>query len=153
VNYCQNTNKKYARVDFQIFPDGPAATNILCVDENQHKGYGIDCDVRRMGDIVTALRIAGTSGPIRFFRYNPHGFKVDSVTKRTTKKEREARLLKTLRTICEKQGRGVEVYYFYYDVVDGELAITKERDTDGKLEYDIEFSKCIRRNLIRGCFC
>ena len=44
------------------------------VDEDQHKGYPISCDVSRMSNIVESLITNGNTIPIQFVRDNPHSY-------------------------------------------------------------------------------
>ena len=67
----------------------------LEVDENQHKFYERDCELVRQAKI--ALSYGGK--PVRFVRYNPDGFQVGRMTRRTMKEERMRTLLGTLQEI------------------------------------------------------
>ena len=67
----------------------------LEVDENQHKFYERDCELVRQAKI--ALSYGGK--PVRFVRYNPDGFQVGGMTRRTMKEERMRTLLGTLQEI------------------------------------------------------
>ena len=61
----------------------------LEVDENQHSHYDRMCEFVRQGKI--ALSCGGK--PVRFVRYNPDGFKVAGMTRRTRNDERMRVLL------------------------------------------------------------
>ena len=107
-----------ARGDFLL--EFGATVLILEVDEFQHSGYGVSCDVERMCRIIEALRIEGCELRIAFVRYNPHAFKVDGHVRRvrTTKRlERLAELLRKLQseTLDPKLMGDVRTYYMFYD--------------------------------------
>lgn len=114
----------YARVDFISVLNGKVIA--LEVDENQHDGYAVACEVARMVKLVEAWLLEGNSLPIRFIRYNPHVYRVDGTTTRTPKKTREARLLEAIREASEADGDGMQVRYMYYDVVSGRPEITSD---------------------------
>ena len=104
---------------------------ILEVDEDQHKSYGVSCDVSRMAEIVETLRVEGNTQRIVFIRYNPHGFKVDGVTKHTTKEERHRRLAELLCDLQAEEGKDdacdVRTFYLFYDTdADGEPAVFQD---------------------------
>jgi hypothetical protein len=61
-------------------------------DEDQHKRYERSCEFVRQAKI--ALSYGGK--PVRFVRYNPDGFRVGGMTRRTMKEERVRTLLCTL---------------------------------------------------------
>ena len=50
----------------------------LEVDEDQHKGCPISCDVSRMSNIVESLLTNVNTIPIHFIRYNPHSYKINN---------------------------------------------------------------------------
>ena len=128
----------FARCDFLL--DLGGGVIILEVDEDQHDGYGVSCDVRRMADLHQAFLMEGNTLPVAFLRYNPHAFKVDGVTKRTTKKEREARLLDVIRNWQHTPPGSLSIQYMYYnsETVDGKLQPVIWEDP----EYDSTMKSC-----------
>ena len=84
----------------------------LEVDEHQHKSYELTCEVSRMSKILEILTIQGNTLPIRFIRYNPHSFKLDNETCRTTQKQRHATLINTIYTTTFTTHFSVK-YLFY----------------------------------------
>lgn len=118
---------------------------ILEVDQDQHDGYGIACDLRRMTDIVASLRISGNTMRVAFVRYNPDSFKVAGNTKRTTTTTRHERLISVLRglesetvddaTLCDTR-----IWYLFYDVeADGKLSIFQDTSyADAVKEWLVE---------------
>ena len=49
--------------------------------------------------------------PIAWVRYNPHAFKVDGVTRRTTAEERQAGLVKFLKELSFDGAPAARVFY------------------------------------------
>ena len=115
---CALPGATFARGDFVLVFNNTVV--ILEVDEDQHKSYGVSCDVRRMADIAASLRIEGNTMRIVFLRYNPHGFEVTGRTKTTKRVTRHARLVSVLSELQnESAGSGAEsdvrVFYLFYD--------------------------------------
>lgn len=97
----------------------------LEVDENQHDGYGVSCDVQRMAKTVESLRISGNTLRIAFIRYNPHDFKVDGNTRKRSLQYRHEKLISLLREF-ETEPVGVEdlrTFYLFYDTDEDKPAI------------------------------
>jgi len=72
---------------------------ILEVDEEQHRAYGVSCDVRRMGLIVESLRLDGNTQRVVFVRFNPDGLAVDGAPRRTPRARRHEALVSLLREL------------------------------------------------------
>ena len=129
------TNRQFSRVDYRFdLPHGtayvevderghgqnrlvndPDATEVRCaVDSDSPYGYNVLCEQARMTDIVNSVTDPALIKPILFVRYNPHGFQVDGVTKRTTTRERLLRLKEVLE--AWRPTRALELQYMYYDV-------------------------------------
>jgi hypothetical protein len=114
----------FARVDFIIIINGKVI--VLEVDEYQHDGYGVACDVARMVKLFEAWLLEGNTLPVRFIRYNPHVFRIDGKRQNVKKAVRAARLLKAIQEASEADGDGMQVRYMYYDVVSGRPAIMQD---------------------------
>jgi len=105
---------------------------ILEVDQFQHDGYGVACDLRRMTDTVASLRIGGNTMRVVFVRYNPDGFKVAGRTKPTTRAKRHERLVSVLRTlesepVADATLCDTRIWYLFYDVeADGKPTIFQD---------------------------
>jgi len=117
VSYsCDNDiDNSSSRIDFVIeHTDCNGTFGIICleVDENQHEDRMLSCEVSRMSKIVEILTIQGNTLPIRFIRYNPHAFKQDNKTHRTTQNQRHDILLNTIYTITFTSQLSVK-YLFY----------------------------------------
>jgi hypothetical protein len=133
---CALPGATFARGDFVlVFGD---TVVFLEVDEDQHKSYGVSCDVRRMADIAASLRIEGNTMRIAFVRYNPHGFQVGGVTKPTKRKDRHARLVDVLSNLRRESTEAVtesdvRVFYLFYDVdEDGVPSIFEDDEYDAQ---------------------
>ena len=143
---CALPGATFARGDFVlVFGD---TVVFLEVDEDQHKSYGVSCDVRRMADIAASLRIEGNTMRIAFVRYNPHGFQVGGVTKPTKRKDRHARLVDVLSNLRRESTEAitesdVRVFYLFYDVDDDGVPSIFEDD-----EYDAQAKQWLASAIV-----
>ena len=83
----------HAYADFAL--PTPWGYVLLEVDEEQRKAYDPSCDVRRDFDMAASVAL-GSGHKLLVLRYNPDAFKIAGVTRRTTKKERRAQLIRLL---------------------------------------------------------
>lgn len=88
----------------------------LEVDEDQHRSYGINCELRRMTDVSRTLIMEGNTLPVAFIRYNPDTLEIDGVKQKVKKCVREANLLQLLQTYAFDRPFCVE--YLYYDMLE-----------------------------------
>lgn len=135
INFkCFKESKTCAFIDFVIYKS--THTILLEVDEDQHKySNTISCDVRRMMDSISAIRIGGNELPLLFIRYNPDSYKINGIMQKTLKKDREETLIKFINNyIPEKQ---LEIKYMFYDMHDNKPSITFSS------EYSKDIKKCI----------
>ena len=114
----------FARTDFLILLQGKVI--VVEVDENQHEGYGVACDISRMLRIYEAWIVEGNQLPVSIIRYNPHPFRVDGKEKRVTKKAREARLVEAIKEAGEGKADGLQIRYMYYDMDGGRPKIMED---------------------------
>jgi hypothetical protein len=116
----------YAYADFVIHTAWGAI--ILEVDEQQHAHYDASCDVRRDFDMAASVSM-GSGGKLVIIRFNPDAFKIGGVTRRTTKKERHAKLLVLLGELrCEPEQRLSRLFLFYDRAAqDSELPLVAEK--------------------------
>ena len=92
---------------------------VVEVDEQQHAKPGYACDAARMLDIFGAY--GGT--PVVFLRFNPDGFKIGGVTKRTTLPTRLRQLETQLRAALEQPPpRQLTIVRLFYDDPQGTVA-------------------------------
>lgn len=136
----------WSQADFLIVENGGVI--IVEVDERQHSdhSYTISCDTSRMGKMHQAFMLDGNTLPVAFLRYNPDAFKVDGVTKRTTKKEREARLLDVIRNWQHGPPGSLSVQYMFYDA---ETVNEKLQPLIwGDPEYDETMKLCCRSTIV-----
>ena len=104
-----------AYLDFVIV--APWGIIILEVDEQQHSGYPVACDIRRDCDIYASVAL-GSGQKLAILRYNPDDFRVDGVTVRVVAKERQRRLVEVLRTwVLEDPAPHMPFvrFFMYYD--------------------------------------
>jgi uncharacterized Zn-finger protein len=102
-----------AYIDFFLLINGCLV--FVEIDEEQHDGYGVSCDIKRMSDIRTSYTIEGCELPIIFIRYNPHTFKVNGNGVNIGRKYREQVLINYIKTI-PKNLPPLTIQYMYYDV-------------------------------------
>jgi hypothetical protein len=82
------------------------------VDEDQHKHYGVLCDVARMLDIIAEHMKTGRKEKRKLVRYNPDAFMVDFKRAKVLQKDRFAQLLEAIR---QEPGQQFEIKYLFYD--------------------------------------
>ena len=131
---CFKTDGHFSRIDFVI--DMGSFKILLEVDEDQHSWYDVTCETRRMADIVTASRIQGVTRPLVFIRYNPHACRHDGKLIKKLKKDREAELVKRIKTM-ERPRQDLSIMYMYYDM-EGDFPVVV-RDP----RYSPELAKCV----------
>jgi len=133
IKFCA-AGDTWASADFVL--SHPNACIILEVDEHQHLGYGVGCELSRMTKCVEALRTAGNETPIMFVRYNPHGFASNGRASRVPRDERQEKLAELLcQILASKEVPYVAICYAFYDSgLDGRPAILS----------DPEYPECAR---------
>lgn len=72
--WVTDTTREFARVDM-VVTDVTSCILLLEVDENAHHHpiYSVACEVSRMADVNTCLRLKGSVQPIYWLRFNPDG--------------------------------------------------------------------------------
>ena len=87
---------------------------LLEVDEEQRKAYDPSCDVRRDFDMAASVAL-GSGRKLLVLRYNPDAFKIAGVTRRTTKKERHAQLIRLLGELLAREPEApfTRLFLFY----------------------------------------
>jgi len=133
----------FARTDFVILVRGGVV--FLEVDEHQHDGYGVECEVARMVNIHSSLAAGGNRMPILFIRYNPHAFKVNGSTKPVSTIKRQRALVDLIKgCVLEEEGK-MEILYMYYD------ALSSEGETKAAIwsdpSYDAKILPCCRNPI------
>ena len=86
-----------------------------------------------MSKIIESLALEGNTLPVVFLRYNPNQFLVDGETCQTTKKDREAAMVKLLQdgnADIWNLGRPLSIMYLYYDQELGEPCVISNDDYD-----------------------
>jgi hypothetical protein len=107
----------YAYIDFAI--QKPWGVILLECDEDQHKAYDPSCDLRRDFDSCASIAL-GSQHKAVVLRYNPDAFKVAGVTRRTSKKDRQQKLIEILNSWEEDPapGLGFARFFLFYDAAD-----------------------------------
>ena len=88
-----STSTAHAFAEFAL--PAPWGYILLEVDEEQRKAYDPSCDVRRDFNMAASVAL-GSGHKLLVLRYNPDAFKIAGMTRRTTKKERRAQLIRLL---------------------------------------------------------
>jgi hypothetical protein len=134
VDYrCVAGGAGFARIDFLIPSIGTGSVKghvFLEVDEQQHEWYPQSCETARMANVTSSLRVGGNTAPIVWVRYNPHGFSVDGVSRRTTTMERLGALAEFIRALSFDDAQAVRVVYMFYDVTSGRPKILDDPEYD-----------------------
>lgn len=125
---CISDANKYARIDFVIELNGGII--FLEVDEHQHRfGYdSVNCDLKRMSYVMESLVYGGNTLPILWLRYNPNVYRVNGIKQLIRQYEREEILVDFMRNWSP--GSDMEIKYFFYNLVDGELEIHRNQEYD-----------------------
>jgi hypothetical protein len=97
---------------------------ILECDEQQHSAYPPSCDVRRDFDVCASIAL-GSQHKAVFLRYNPDAFHVAGATRHTSWKDREAKLIETLKAwdTDPVPGLGFARFFLFYDAESDEAAL------------------------------
>lgn len=127
---CIKTKEgKFCKIDFTMLTKDNCLIAIEC-DENQHKGYPVSCEIRRMNDIYTSL-LTGTPPlkGIHWIRYNPDKFKIDD---KESSYEGIKRLNKLKETIEKIQNyppkNNFTITYLFYDIFNNKPEIIIDKD-------------------------
>lgn len=132
INFeCINDmDTSYARIDF-VIDYCKNGIMFLEIDESQHKfgKYNIYCDLARMSKVIESIRLSQNTLPLLFIRLNSSDYKIDNITKKTTKKLRAERLIKFIQEFEFKNNNNdVQIQYMYYDMNDNEISIHNNED-------------------------
>lgn len=130
--------RTHAYVDFLIL--GKGCVIMLEVDEDQHCGYGVNCEVRRMTDIASCLHIEGNTLPVVFIRYNPDSFTMAGEGQRVSSSIRQMELIQVIRAIMEtkKELSPLTIGYMYYDSDEYGMPFILDEP-----EYDNTIKECV----------
>ena len=125
---CISDANKYARIDFVIELNGGII--FLEVDEHQHRfGYdSVNCDLKRMSYVMESLVYDGNTVPILWLRYNPNTYYENEIKQSIRQYEREEILVDFMRNWSP--GSDMEIKYFFYNLIDGELEIHRNEEYD-----------------------
>ena len=109
-------------------------------DEDQHKGYMISCDTRRMTEVRSVFTQDGNEMPLVFIRYNPDSFRIDGVLQKIKKKDRLKRYVELVRELenSEEEMMPLTIYYLYYDTTGDKLEIFYDPDYPQELKGNVK---------------
>ena len=128
--------RESAKIDFVLPAEKTQPKNntiiALEVDEFYHRREAQSCETARMYNCTTSWLMQNINAPPRvvWIRYNPHGFQVDGVTKRTGKEERQQKLLQVLERIASEPIDAdvprVRIIYMFYPTENGVPCVLEE---------------------------
>lgn len=123
---CSFSGSAYVKADFVMVFHNTVV--LLEVDERQHEGYGVSCEIARMAKIVETLRLEGNEMRIVFVRYNPHDFRIDDIKHSVPESQKLETLVNFLRMISTEAivpgACDVRLAYLFFDFQsDGSLSI------------------------------
>jgi len=101
---------RWAYVDFAIAVSWGYV--LVEVDEDQHRSYDVSCDVRRDFDIAASISL-GSNHKLRIIHFNPDGYRVAGINRKTSKAERITALV---RAIGAAEPTGFERLFLFYDI-------------------------------------
>ena len=110
---CKDTNDTFGLIFLEI-------------DEHQHNGYTIFCELSRMCKILESLTIDGNNVPIHFIRYNPHNYMINGIKQNISQSMRHHKLLEILNTTHFDVP--FKVQYLFYDMMNGKPSIMNDPD-------------------------
>jgi hypothetical protein len=121
VDYrCIDPSLTFSRLDFLLPYWKKRGQVIIEVDEHQHSHISQNCETTRMNNVVTSWLLGGAGdAPIVWIRYNPHGYKVNGATKKTSQDFRQKYLLDFLNALEFENHPQIRIYYMFYDTSDG----------------------------------
>ena len=127
-----DSETKCAFVDFAI--TAPWRAILFEVDENMHAERPSSCDVRRDFDMCASLTL-GSGHKVVVLRYNPDSFKIDGNKLTVTTKERQKKLVDTLRAwMIEDPAKEKQLarLFMYYDCTSNSTlpVVAKEWESD-----------------------
>jgi hypothetical protein len=121
-----DTLKKFSRIDAVLdFPERDLRV-LLEVDETQHDGNMVSCELARMVDSTRCIRMGGETRNLLWLRVNPDAYQVDGVTVRTLKVDRYKHMEHVIRTYTPTQA--MAVMYLYYSLEDGVPCVMGDPD-------------------------
>ena len=99
-----------------------------------------------------AMTLGGNTLPLSIIRYNPNAFKVDGVTRRISKKDRETKLLETIRSWQHGPPGSLSIQHMFYSCcVSGDipcLCVWEDADLEDIPECCHMLKKCSRKPII-----
>lgn len=127
----------WAFCDFLLIMKGRVI--VIECDEFQHtfSNYTTSCEIRRMMDIVAALKLEGCTLPVSIIRWNPDSFTVDGQIQKMTMKKKQERLVHLLQQTDNVFQKSFEVLYMFYDTSNSKPNIWNDSAFDGFRQFCI----------------
>lgn len=120
------TSQKFSRIDAVInFPERNLRI-LLEVDEEQHVDRETSCEVARMNDTTTCIRLGGEMTKLLWIRFNPDAYKINGTTVHTPTAERHATMERLIRDY--EPVKDVAVKYLFYTLQAGKPAVFSDAD-------------------------
>ncbi len=92
---------------------------------------------------MESLSLGGNTLPVLFIRYNPNGYTVDGQLLRTSRKAREAQLVRFLSTGIQGVAHApLTILYMYYDVAAGQVCAVRDP------EYHPHIAECCGQAIV-----
>ena len=129
---------KHAFLDFVI--PRRFCTVLLEKDENQHKYYTEGCDLAREMNVLASIAM-GSADKVVFLRYNPDVFRVGGHTQRTSRKQREDKLVQVLRDLDQELETHYARLFLFFDRQSPESVLPLI--ADGWPDQVKEISRCL----------
>jgi len=108
-------------------------------DEQQHEGYPIICDARRMIEVRSVFIQDGNEMPLVFLRFNPDAFRIDGQIQKIKKKDRLKRYVELVKELeNSEEFMPLTIYYLYYDITDNKLNITYDTEYPTELKDNVK---------------
>jgi hypothetical protein len=130
-----DTSRKFSRIDAVIDCPDRNLRILLEVDEDQHVGNPVSCELSRMTDSTACMRLGGETHKLLWLRFNPDAYQVNGETVRTLKKDRYKQLEHVIRTHVPL--KDMEVMYMYYSTQDGVPIVMND------IDYSDSFKKFV----------
>ena len=142
INALEDNGRHHAFVDIVVV--SCTSMNLLLeVDEGQHEGEVLLCELSRMTDVRTALLLAGNLLPLYWLRYSPNStWYIDGKpqTQFRSRVSREKVLKERLRTLCDpafSPDKDHTIEYLFYDITNGVPTISNHPDYNEGLKAAI----------------
>jgi uncharacterized Zn-finger protein len=129
------TGQKRAAIDFVTIING--IVHFIENDENQHSDRNVSCECTRMLHVYSSLSMEGNTMPVMFWRFNPHGYKVNRVRQKPSYQERVQFLVDKIKEYSNKPRASLLPFTIHY------VCYTSDRNVLDIIN-DVEFVDAIK---------